>query len=107
LGCLLEGAPQIVETFHIDPHLKVPDSILQARLGTTQSSTRSGTLPTPTTRSNASLRVVDGRIDVTIYLVADDDPLSSARGTRGSGMGATLSKGSQPAYTFGEGGMPA
>ncbi|EAU82175.2 hypothetical protein CC1G_11365 [Coprinopsis cinerea okayama7 len=84
--------PKIVETFFIDPHLKVPDGVLKAvksgSFGRGEGDEHHGQLQGSNgrrqnrqskQRKNVKLQLIDGKMDVSICLISDDDPLSASR----------------------------
>ncbi|EFI26732.1 hypothetical protein CC1G_15656 [Coprinopsis cinerea okayama7 len=97
---LFHPRPKSIETFFIDPHLKVPDGILQAfkpsaARGDSNNGSRDQQEDNATQdrrtagrvqhrqrgerKWNVRLQLIDGRMGVTICLVPDDDPLSASR----------------------------
>ncbi|TFK23529.1 hypothetical protein FA15DRAFT_670451 [Coprinopsis marcescibilis] len=79
---LFQAKPRITDTLCIDPHLKVPSSVLEA-IGSpplpengagsgAQNNPFAATGSTQNTRKNMSLQLIDGRMDVDIHLVPDD-----------------------------------
>ncbi|KAJ2911882.1 hypothetical protein MD484_g8531, partial [Candolleomyces efflorescens] len=77
--------PKIVDTFYIDPHLRVPDGVLHAVQTSTIRTTNQPNRRTEQReqrknrhRKNVSLELEDGQMDVTIHLIADCDPGSSS-----------------------------
>ncbi|RXW21568.1 hypothetical protein EST38_g4269 [Candolleomyces aberdarensis] len=81
--------PKIIDTFYIDPHLRVPGGVLHAvqssSLRPTNQLAPQGSRRTEQQRDqrknkhrkNLSLELEDGQMNVTIHLIADCDPSSS------------------------------
>ena len=67
-------------TFHIDPHLRISSDILNTVKGVKEPNTGGENTDTP---ANINLQLYDGTINVTICLVADDDPRSSSGKRKG------------------------
>lgn len=65
----------IKDTFRVDPHLKIPGSVLAAVTGETEETGGGANRR----RKNVKLEIENGAMDVVLHLVADNDTISSRR----------------------------